>query len=69
MSVEDRESAPKPLNFEAMAAAWNDPIEFAKQKAIYNAQLIDEGCAPLWSGFDGFNDRLPERFDDRMDLQ
>lgn len=69
MSAEDRESAPKPLNFETMAAAWNDPVEFAKQKAIYNAQLIDEGHAPLWSRFDDFDERPPERFDERMDLQ
>ena len=77
MSVENREFASKPLNFEAMAAAWNDPVEFAKQRAIYCAQLADEGyapvdeepAAPLWSEFDDFDERPAERFDDRMDLQ
>jgi len=43
------EAAPVPKNLEAWSAAWNDPIEFAKQKAIYNQQLIDEGFTPLYT--------------------
>lgn len=40
--------APAPKNFKAMAEAWNDPVALARQKAIYNQQLIDEGFAPLY---------------------
>jgi hypothetical protein len=40
--------APKPKNFDAMSRAWNDPVEFARQEAIYNQQLIDEGFPPLY---------------------
>ncbi len=35
--------APRPDNFDAMAAAWNDPVEFAKQCRIYQDQLDREG--------------------------
>ena len=65
--------APKPANFDAMSAAWNDPVEFAKQKAIYNAQLVDGGHPPLWPDLDDLTEPAPhrpaERFDDRVDLQ
>ncbi|CAN5421782.1 hypothetical protein BH09ACT9_BH09ACT9_00300 [soil metagenome] len=37
------QTAPKPRNFDAMVAAWNDPVEFAHQNAIYNRQLQDGG--------------------------
>ena len=71
--TEFRAPADKPNNFEAMAAAWNNPIEFAKQKAIYNAQLVDDGQPPLWPDLedvqDSAVDRPAERFDDRADLQ
>lgn len=36
-------AAPKPENFDAMAAAWNDPVEWAKQLRIYQDQLDREG--------------------------
>lgn len=35
------ESAPKPDNFEALAAAWDDPMQWAVEVAKYNAQLVD----------------------------
>ncbi|MDJ0336429.1 hypothetical protein QMG83_14475 [Salinibacterium sp. G-O1] len=34
---------PKPANYEAMSAAYNDPAEFQHQCAIYNRQLADAG--------------------------
>lgn len=61
--------APKPTNFDAMSAAWNNPVEFAKQKAIYNAQLVDGGHPPLWPDLDDAVEPIPDRFDDRADLQ
>ena len=67
--TERRPPAPKPANFEAMAAAWDNPAEFARQKAIYTAQLVDAGCAPSWPDLFQFDERVPERFDDRADLQ
>ena len=33
--------APKPHNFDAMSAAWNDPVKFALEVAKYRAQLAD----------------------------
>lgn len=43
-------TAPKPANFEALAAAAasGDPIAIAREKAVYNRQLIDGGYAPLY---------------------
>ncbi len=43
-------TAPKPANFEelAAAAAAGDPIAIAREKAVYNQQLIDGGYAPLY---------------------
>lgn len=35
----DYESHPQPLNYDAMTAAWNDPVRFAAEVAIYNDQL------------------------------
>ena len=67
--TEFRAPADKPDNFEAMAAAWNNPIEFAKQKAIYNAQLVDDGQPPLWPDLDDAVEPTQDRFDDRADLQ
>lgn len=41
-------AAPKPANWDAMVAAWNDPVEFAREKAIYSQQLVDAGLPPLY---------------------
>jgi hypothetical protein len=43
-------TSPKPANFEALAAAAasGDPIALAREKAVYNQQLIDGGYAPLY---------------------
>lgn len=38
--------APKPNNFDAMSAAWNDPITWAREVAIYDQQLLDAGYEP-----------------------
>jgi len=38
--------APAPANLDAMAAAWDDPVEFARQVAIYDAQLLEAGYDP-----------------------
>jgi hypothetical protein len=43
MSYGHPESAPKPDNFEAMAKAWTDPMQWAVEVALYNAQLVDTG--------------------------
>lgn len=48
----NNQPAPRPENLEAMAAAWNDPVEFARQKAIYNEQLRQQGYAPLYEVLD-----------------
>jgi hypothetical protein len=39
-------SAPKPANWDAMCAAWNDRAAFAREVAIYDAQLTAAGFAP-----------------------
>ena len=31
--------APKPANWEQLVAAWNDPIAFARESQIYDAQV------------------------------
>lgn len=36
--------APKPRNFDAMAAAWNDPVRFHAEVAKYRAQVADEAA-------------------------
>jgi hypothetical protein len=38
-TMQEYESHPKPANYEAMAAAWNDPQRFAAEVGIYNEQL------------------------------
>lgn len=40
--------APKPNNFEAMTAAYRDPVAFAREKAVYNEQLRAGGHRPLY---------------------
>lgn len=35
--------APKPANWRALCDAWNDPIEFQRQVAIYMQQLSGIG--------------------------
>lgn len=37
-------SAPKPLNFKAMADAWDNPIAFARELNRYYAQLAESGA-------------------------
>jgi hypothetical protein len=32
----------------AMEAAWNDPVEFARQKHIYHQQLREAGYHDQW---------------------
>jgi hypothetical protein len=39
-------SAPKPANWDSMCAAWNDPVAFAREVAVYDAQLVAAGFAP-----------------------
>lgn len=36
-------TAPKPINFDAMSDAWNDPIRFAAELARYYEQLRAAG--------------------------
>lgn len=38
-TLQEYESHPKPANYEAMAAAWDDPARFAAEVATYNEQL------------------------------
>lgn len=40
-------SAPRPDNFDAMVAAWNDPVKWAAEVARYNDQLQAAGYAPV----------------------
>lgn len=42
------EAAPAPDNFDAMSAAWNDPLAFAREVAVYNRQCIDAGYKPVY---------------------
>jgi len=56
-TAHERRPFPKPDNFDAMSAAWNDPVAFAREVAIYDAQLIAAGEKPTtpqtgdgWSG-------------------
>jgi hypothetical protein len=44
-------SAPKPKNWDAMCAAWSDTAAFAREVAVYDAQLIAAGFAPCEKGF------------------
>jgi hypothetical protein len=39
----DREGADKPENFEAMWRAWDDPVQFARERRIYQDQLDRDG--------------------------
>lgn len=39
----ERRSAPKPHNFNAMSAAWNNPAQFAIETEKYNVQLRAAG--------------------------
>ena len=41
-------TTPKPNNFEAMAAAANDPVAWAREVAAYNQQLIEAGLPPIY---------------------
>ena len=36
-------SAPRPLNFRALADAWDDPVAFARELHKYYAQLQASG--------------------------
>lgn len=38
--------APKPDNFEQLAATWDNPAAFALERAKYYAQLRAEGILP-----------------------
>lgn len=52
----ERHGAPKPDNFDAMCAAWNDPVAFAREVYVYDEQLIAAGFEPTRG-----------RFSDRVD--
>lgn len=41
---------PKPLNWDAMSAAWDDPVRFAAETAKYDEQLIAAGFQPVQRG-------------------
>lgn len=45
-----RDGDPAPANLDAMSAAYasQDPVAIARERAIYNQQLIDAGRAPLY---------------------
>jgi hypothetical protein len=46
----DRKGDPAPENLDAMTAAYvsGDPVAIAREKAIYNEQLIRGGHTPLY---------------------
>lgn len=37
--------APKPANFDALTATWDDPESFARERQIYYAQLARDRAA------------------------
>lgn len=39
--------SPKPHNFDELTRAWNDPVAFARAKAVYYSQLAREGSPEL----------------------
>jgi hypothetical protein len=39
--------APKPANWDALSAAWDDPQAWAREIAVYDAQLSAAGFAPV----------------------
>lgn len=41
---------PKLDNFEAMCAAWDDPVRFAAECARYDEQLVAAGFPPVERG-------------------
>mgnify|MGYP001306619890 CR=1 FL=1 len=41
---------PKPLNWDAMSDAWDDPVRFAAETAKYDEQLIAAGFQPVRRG-------------------
>lgn len=43
---DDFQGDPKPDNWEAMCAAYNDPVAFAREVAIYDQQLVAAGLEP-----------------------
>lgn len=43
---------PKPDNWEAMCAAYKDPVAFAREVAVYDQQLIDAGLEPATKRYD-----------------
>ena len=45
-AIEGKKPAPKPNNYEAIKAAWDDPAELARQYAIYDEQLRAGGYQP-----------------------
>lgn len=44
-SLDDRGDAPRPANFEALSAAWDDADAWEEQVSAYNAQLRHAGKA------------------------
>lgn len=52
------EPAHVPRNLDAMTAAYvsGDPVAIAREKAIYNDQLREQGNAPLYEQPDLWND-------------
>lgn len=42
----NRNDAPKPANFDALVAAWNDPIEWSREVGVYAEQLRATGYEP-----------------------
>ena len=48
----DSSGAPKPENFDAMCAAWADPVQFAREVAVYNSQLLAAGFPVVVGRYD-----------------
>jgi len=55
--VEPFEGDPKPDNWEAMCAAYRDPVAFAREVAIYDAQLVAAGLEPTSRGYERYERR------------
>lgn len=43
---------PAPANLDAMSAAWNDPVAFAREVSTYNTQLREAGFPPTYEHAD-----------------
>jgi hypothetical protein len=54
----DKRMAPKPDNFDAMSDAWDNPVAFAREVAVYNTQLVEAGHAPMYEVLGDYHEEM-----------